>query len=79
MSGERRDCLAMTEPDAGSDLRGMRTRAVRDGDGWRITGTKHFISHAARVRLRHPLRGTTEDGDGRKAMSTFLVDLDTPG
>jgi acyl-CoA dehydrogenase len=44
--GERRDCLAMTEPEAGSDLRAMRTRAVRDADGWRIKGTKHFISHA---------------------------------
>jgi acyl-CoA dehydrogenase len=44
--GEKRDCLALTEPDAGSDLRAMRTRAVRDGDGWRIKGTKHFISHA---------------------------------
>ncbi|MDZ7748452.1 MAG: acyl-CoA dehydrogenase family protein [Halofilum sp. (in: g-proteobacteria)] len=44
--GERVDCLAMTEPGAGSDLRGMSTSAVRDGDDWVINGTKHFISHA---------------------------------
>ena len=36
----------MTEPEAGSDVRAIRTRAVREGDGWRIRGTKHFISHA---------------------------------
>src|SRR6476659_11457160 len=46
VAGERTECLAMTEPEAGSDLRGMRTRAVRDGADWVITGTKHFISHA---------------------------------
>ncbi len=46
VAGERTECLAMTEPEAGSDLRGMRTRAVRDGPDWVITGTKHFISHA---------------------------------
>lgn len=44
--GERHDCLAMTEPNAGSDVRGMRTRAVRQGDDYVINGGKHFISHA---------------------------------
>ena len=44
--GERHDCLAMTEPGAGSDVRAMTTRAVRDGDDWVVNGTKHFISHA---------------------------------
>ncbi len=44
--GERYDCLAMTEPGAGSDVRSMTTRAVRDGDDYVIDGTKHFISHA---------------------------------
>jgi acyl-CoA dehydrogenase len=71
--GERRDCLALTEPDAGSDLRSMRTRAVRDGDGWRISGTKHFISHAAESDFVI-LFAATESGK-----SAFLVDLDTSG
>ena len=44
--GERHDCLAMTEPNAGSDVRGMQTRAVREGDSYVINGSKHFISHA---------------------------------
>ena len=44
--GERHDCLAMTEPNAGSDVRSMQTRAVRDGDDYVINGAKHFISHA---------------------------------
>ncbi len=81
--GERRDCLALTEPDAGSDLRGMRTRAVRDGDGWRIRGTKHFISHAQESDfvILFAVTGSASgnDASGRKEMSTFLVDLDTPG
>ncbi|MDI4659319.1 acyl-CoA dehydrogenase family protein, partial [Xanthobacter autotrophicus] len=42
--GEKTDCLAMTEPGAGSDMRAIRTRAVRTDDGWTIKGTKHFIS-----------------------------------
>ena len=84
--GERRDCLAMTEPGAGSDLRGMRTRAVREErggpqgqqSGWRIKGTKHFISHAheSDFVILFARTDTSEDG---KAMSTFLIDLDTPG
>jgi acyl-CoA dehydrogenase len=75
--GERRDCLAMTEPDAGSDLRAMRTRAVRTPDGWRINGTKHFISHAHESDFVI-LFAATEEG-GVAGLSTFLVDLDRPG
>src|SRR5262249_59628615 len=44
--GERVECLAMTEPQAGSDLRSMRTSAVQRGDDFIINGTKHFLSHA---------------------------------
>ncbi len=77
--GERTDCLAMTEPGAGSDMRAIRTRAVRDGDGWTIRGTKHFISHADEADFVILLARTGADDAGRPAMSTFLVDLDTPG
>ncbi|GAB2444519.1 acyl-CoA dehydrogenase [Nocardioides hungaricus] len=77
--GEKTDCLAMTEPGAGSDLRGMRTRATRDGDGWRIRGTKHFISHAAEADFVILVAVTGSDDAERPAMSAFLVDLDTPG
>jgi acyl-CoA dehydrogenase len=84
VAGKRRDCLAMTEPGAGSDLRGMRTRAWRedlDGrPGWRIKGTKHFISHAHEADFVI-LFARTDDGaaDTSSAISTFLVDLDTDG
>jgi acyl-CoA dehydrogenase len=85
--GERRDCLALTEPDAGSDLRAMRTRATRDArdgqSGWRIKGTKHFISHAHEsdfvIVFARSDDSPGEEGDGRKSMSTFLIDLDTTG
>ncbi len=85
--GERAECLAMTEPEAGSDLRGMRTRAVRDGgpgSDWIITGTKHFISHADAADYVVLFAATGEDdsseGSPRRARITaFLVDLDTPG
>ena len=46
ITGARVECLAMSEPDAGSDVRGMKCTATRDGDDWIINGTKHFISHA---------------------------------
>jgi alkylation response protein AidB-like acyl-CoA dehydrogenase len=77
--GERIDCLAMTEPGAGSDVRAIRTRATRDGDGWRIRGSKHFISHADEADFVILLARTGTDDDGRATMSIFLVDLDTPG
>ena len=53
------DCLAMTEPGAGSDLRGMRTRATRDdrdGEGWRISGHQALHQPRRRGRLRDPVR-----------------------
>lgn len=80
--GERHDCLAMTEPGAGSDVRSMRTRAERvDGD-WVINGTKHFISHAdtADYVVLFAVTGTerTERGE-RSRISAFLVDKGTPG
>lgn len=77
--GERIECLAMTEPEAGSDVRAIRTRAVREGDGWRIRGTKHFISHADESDFVILLARTGTDDEGRGTMSIFLVDLDTPG
>jgi acyl-CoA dehydrogenase len=77
--GERVDCLAMTEPEAGSDVRAIRTRAVRDGDGWRINGTKHFISHAEEADFVILLARTGVDDADRATMSIFLVDLDTTG
>jgi acyl-CoA dehydrogenase len=80
--GERVECLAMSEPDAGSDVRGMRCRAVRDGDEYVITGTKHFISHAdtADFVVLFAASGEEDTPRGpRKLITSFLVDMGTPG
>lgn len=80
--GERHDCLAMTEPGAGSDVRSMRTRAVRQGGDYVIDGGKHFISHAdaADFVILFAVTGTEDGPKGpRNSISAFLVDLDTPG
>ncbi len=80
--GQRHDCLAMTEPNAGSDLRGMECRAVRDGTDYLITGTKHFISHAdiADYVILFAATGEEETARGkRKHITAFLVDMGTPG
>jgi acyl-CoA dehydrogenase len=76
---ERVECLAMTEPEAGSDVRAIRTRAVREDGGWFIRGTKHFISHADESDFVILLARTGTDDAGRGTMSIFVVDLDTPG
>lgn len=78
--GERVECLAMSEPDAGSDVRGMRCRAVRDGDEYVITGTKHFISHADVADYVILFAASGEDeAAGVKLITSFLVDMGTPG
>jgi len=80
--GERVDCLAMSEPDAGSDVRGMKCTAVRDGDQYVINGVKHFISHAdlADYVILFAATGEEETSRGpKKRITGFLVDFDTPG
>jgi len=80
--GERTECLAMTEPEAGSDLRGMKTTAVADGGDFVINGTKHFISHAdhADFVILFAASGEEDSARGRRKLITaFLVDVGTPG
>ena len=82
IKGERVDCLAMSEPDAGSDVRGMKCTAVPDDDGFVINGTKHFISHAdlADYVILFAATGEEETTRGlRKRITSFLIDFDTPG
>jgi len=80
--GERLDCLAMTEPGAGSDVRSMKTFARRDGGDYVINGTKHFISHAdvADYAIVFIATGSEDTPKGPKQrISCFLIDHDTPG
>jgi acyl-CoA dehydrogenase len=80
--GERTECLAMSEPGAGSDLRAMRTGAVAAGGDFLINGTKHFISHAdhADYVILFAVSGEEASAHGpRKAMTAFLVDMKQRG
>jgi len=80
--GERVDCFAMTEPGAGSDVRGMKTFAKRDGSDFVINGVKHFISHADWADFVILMAATGEEDSPRgkrKKITTFLVDMGTPG
>ena len=80
--GETWDCLAMTEPGAGSDLRGMKATARQEGSDWVLNGTKHFISHAdvAGFAIVFMASGEEETPRGRKKLITaFFVDKGTPG
>ena len=80
--GEKSDCLALTEPDTGSDLRGMKTFARADGDDFIISGTKHFISHADEASFVILFAATGEENSDRgkrKLITAFLIDKGTPG
>ena len=80
--GERMDALAMTEPDAGSDVRGMKCTAKRDGGDWVVNGTKHFISGADHADFVIVFIATGEDQTEKgpkKRITAFLVDRGTPG
>ncbi len=80
--GEKMDALAMTEPEAGSDVRGMKCAAVREGGDWVVNGTKHFISGAdhADFFIVFVATGVHETAHGpKKRITAFLVDRGTPG
>ncbi len=80
--GETWDCLAMTEPGAGSDLRGMKATAREDGGDWVLNGTKHFISHAdiAGFAIVFMASGEEDTPKGpKKRITAFFVDKGTKG
>ena len=82
INGIKVECLAMTEPNAGSDVRSMQCRADKEGDFFIINGSKHFISHAdvADYVILFAASGTEETTKGvRKKITSFLVDKGTPG
>src|SRR3954453_3288926 len=76
--GEKISCLGITEPDAGPDVRGIRTRAVRDGDEWVINGAKTFITNGHRAHFIVLVTKTDPDA-GYDGFTLFLVDMDLPG
>jgi len=77
-SGELVGALAMTEPGTGSDLRGIRTTARRDGDSWILNGQKTFISSGIMADLVVVAARTDHEG-GSRGFSLFVVERDTPG
>ena len=77
LAGEKILSIAVTEPDAGSDVAGIRTSAVADGDGWRINGTKMFITNAVYGDLT--IVAARTDPDNKYGISMFLVPADTEG
>lgn len=78
VTGEIVGSIGMTEPGAGSDLAGMRTNAVRDGDEWVINGSKTFITNGLHCGLI-VLAAKTDTTKGAKGISLFLVDSSLPG
>jgi len=71
--------IGMSEPDAGSDVASIATRAVRDGDDWRISGAKVWTSGAAEADWCYLIARTDPDAPPHRGLSEFLVDLHTPG
>jgi alkylation response protein AidB-like acyl-CoA dehydrogenase len=78
--GEAFFCIGMSEPDAGSDLASVRTRAVREGEGWRLNGAKIWTTYAHKSHFMIALvRTSGETGDRQKGLSQFIIDLSLPG
>jgi alkylation response protein AidB-like acyl-CoA dehydrogenase len=79
-TGERRTGVGLTEPDAGSDLQGIRTTAIRDGDHYIVNGRKTWITNARHADPLPVMVKTDPNADPRhKGMSILLIEADTPG
>jgi citronellyl-CoA dehydrogenase len=78
IAGEMVAAIAVTEPDAGSDVASIRTRAVRDGDEWIINGAKLYITNGTQADWLC-LLARTSDAGGHRGMSQIIVPTDTPG
>lgn len=78
VAGRLMAAFAMTEPEAGSDVAAMRTRAVREGDSWVLDGEKHLITNAG-VADFYCVFAVSEPGAGSRGITLFLVEADNPG
>ncbi len=78
IAGTKIGAIAITEPDAGSDVAAIRTHAVRDGDSWRINGRKMFVTNGTRAQFL-TLVAKTDPTAGHHGVSLFLVDTALPG
>ncbi|MCU1386792.1 MAG: putative acyl-CoA dehydrogenase [Ilumatobacteraceae bacterium] len=79
LSGETTWCIGMSEPDAGSDLAGLKTAAVRDGEDWVINGQKIWTSFGEVADYCYLICRTTTDGPPHAGISEIVVPMDTPG
>jgi len=77
-SGEWIGAWGLTEPGSGSDASGMRTVAVKDGDGWVLNGTKNFITNATYADISVVL-AVTDRNDQKHGITAFAVEMDRPG
>lgn len=79
-TGDALWAFGLTEPDAGSDSRGSKTRAIIDNGEWVISGSKIFITNGSvDISIGATVQAVTGDTDGRKEFTTIIVDKDTPG
>jgi alkylation response protein AidB-like acyl-CoA dehydrogenase len=78
-SGEQLICFALTEAEAGSDVTAARTRAIRDGGDYRITGSKRFITHGSVADLVTVFAVTDPEAKTSRRLSCFAVEVPTPG
>ena len=79
LSGHVRMCLGYTEPEGGSDIATCKTRAVRDGDGWIINGSKMFTTGAHNCQYTFLITNTDPQAPKHKSLTMFLLPLDLPG